>query len=364
MACPRESRLRSPLRDVARRILRLARPGTRPGWHYYSVYWRKYLESWVGSEWVGRSHLCVCRVGTPPRRVNNYSIGCYSDRVIEENTGKTRDSVGPRSIGRSAPAARWRPPYYDRRTSPRAASGSPRSSAPAGLSRSRPHRSGQAGPLARCSPPCIARSQGGWAPPSRSAARTRSSRPTGCPRSAFFAPPSEFALRGALGDVEREARGQVERRSEPGAGRHHQLHAPSRRAHRAHSRGEGACVVRHSVTNGSERSDVKCAVARGRGHFLVELAPQRVREATVRQRQQRRTAPHLTTRGLRSPGRRVRLRSTGRRVRLPVAIYLSIYLSIWQARPSRRKTRKQAASLSIYLSICAVCVRLFFQKPI
>jgi hypothetical protein len=106
MACPRESRLRSPLRDVARRILRLARPGTRPGWHYYSVYWRKYLESWVGSEWVGRSHLCVCRVGTPPRRVNNYSIGCHSDRIEEQTQGKhvTRSFLG-RSVGRRPPRA-------------------------------------------------------------------------------------------------------------------------------------------------------------------------------------------------------------------------------------------------------------------
>ena len=192
MACPRESRLRSPLRDVARRILRLARPGTRPGWHYYSVYWRKYLESWVGSEWVGRSHLCVCRVGTPPRRVNNYSIGCHSDRVIveEQTQGKhvTRSILG-RSVGRRPPRA-CAPPIMIveqvlvRLPAAPAAARRPGSRGPARIDPGRPARS-----LAAPLPASLARRVGG---------RRHRVQLRGLVISVRFFRPSEFAQRGGL----------------------------------------------------------------------------------------------------------------------------------------------------------------------
>ena len=159
--------------------------------------WRKYLESWVGSEWVGRSHLCVCRVGTPPRRVNNYSIGCHSDRVIEEQTqGKhvTRSVLG-RSVGRRPPRAGAPPIMIVEQVLVRlpaapAAARRPGSRGPARIDPGRRARS-----LAAPLPASLARRVGGRRHRVQLRGLVHCERR---PRSAFFAPPSEFALRGGL----------------------------------------------------------------------------------------------------------------------------------------------------------------------
>ena len=89
-------------------------------------------------------------------------------------------------------------------------------------------------------------------------------------------------------DVEREARGEIEGRSEPYAGGHHHLHTTSRRVHRPHRRVEGPRIVRVPVADGAERADVEHGVTRWGGHALVILAPQRAGE-TAQQWQHPRT---------------------------------------------------------------------------